>query len=76
MNLFHFVGKRQLNPFRWVGVMSNKYAAGFYWDGYGPPPFSIGNIEPEEYSIFLAGNFKNPTKAIKEFGEKLKSGQF
>jgi 4-amino-4-deoxy-L-arabinose transferase-like glycosyltransferase len=76
MDLFHFVGKRQVKLSPWIGTMSIKYAANFYWDGYGPLPFSFGKIEPEEYLIFLAGNFKNPTKAIKGFGEKLKSGQF
>jgi hypothetical protein len=75
-NQFHFVGKRPLMPFRWIGTMSRKNGAGFYSDLYGPLPFYIGNIEPEEYFIFLAGNFMNPAEAIKDFGEQLKAGHF
>lgn len=75
-NQFHLVGKRQLMPFRWIGTMSKKNGAGFYSDIYGPLPFSVGNIEPEEYLIFLSGNFKNPAEAIKHYGQKLKAGHF
>ena len=75
-NQFHFVGKRQLKPCRWIGTMSRKNATGFYWDLYGPLPFSIGNIEPEEYLVFLAGNFNNPAETIKNFGEQMKAGHF
>lgn len=75
-NQFHFVGKRQLMPHRWIGTMSKKNGAGFYSDIDGPLPFSVGNIEPERYLIFLSGNFKNPAEAIKDFGEQLKAGHF
>ena len=71
---FHFVGKRRLTPCRWMGTMSRKNAAGFYWDLYGPLPFSIGSIEPEEYLVFLAGNFNDPAETIKNFGEQIKAG--
>jgi len=74
--LYHLVGKRQLMPCRWIGTMSKKNITGFYYDLNGPLPFSIGRIEPEEYIIFLAGNFKNPAKSIKHFGRQLKAGQF
>jgi 4-amino-4-deoxy-L-arabinose transferase-like glycosyltransferase len=75
-NKYHSVGKRQLRPCRWIGTMSRKNGAGFYADIYGPLPFSIGDIEPEEYFLFLAGNFKNPAEAIKDFGGQLKAGHF
>jgi len=65
--LFHLVRKRQLMPCRWLGTMSRKNGACFYCNLYGPLPFSIGNIDPEEYLIYLVGNFKRPDEAIKHF---------
>lgn len=75
-NQFHLVGKRQLMTCRWIGTMSKKNLAGFYWGLYGPLPFSVANIEPEEYLIFLAGDFKNPAEAIRNFGGQVKAGHF
>ena len=75
-DVYHFVEKQKLMPLRWIGTMSRKYAAGFYSNKYGPLPFAIGNIEPEEYLIFLADNFNGPAEAIKNFKEELKAGHF
>ncbi len=74
-NQFHFVGKHNFIPCSWIGTMSGKYA-GFYSNIFGPLPFYVGNIEPEVYLMFLAGNFNNPAKAIEYFGKQLKAGHF
>lgn len=63
----HLVEKKQLMPCSWLETMSTEAGAGFYSSIFGPLPFSFCRIKPEEYLIFLAGNFEKQAEAIKYY---------
>jgi len=42
----------EIGLLRWVGTMNYPLGAGFYTDIWGPLPFAIGTVGPEQYFIF------------------------
>jgi len=62
-----FAGKRQLMPCRWLGTMQTRLGAGFYADVWGPLPFAVGAVPPEEYLFFLVGGWNNPPEITRYF---------
>lgn len=68
LDQFTFVKKLECDPLKWAGTMSKKNSAGFYSDTKGKLflPFVFGDIEAEEYYVFIVGKFKNPEQYIKK----------
>jgi hypothetical protein len=58
------------DPLQRIGTMSKKNRACFYSNtNTGSKlflPFGFGDIESEEYYVFIVGKFKNPEKYIKK----------
>ncbi|MBE9541769.1 MAG: glycosyltransferase family 39 protein [Proteobacteria bacterium] len=51
---FQYVRSLQIMPSQWIGTMQSSTGAGFYAAAIGPLPFTIGNIQPEEYLLYSA----------------------
>lgn len=47
-------GVFRFTPWRWLAMMKGSLGAGFYADGWGPLPFTVGPVEPELYYIYIA----------------------
>lgn len=43
----------RIGPLRWVATMNPWLGAGFYADEWGPLPYFIGPVEPEEYHSYI-----------------------
>lgn len=43
----------QFMPCRWLATINRKLGAGFYSDVWGPLPFAVGPVGPEEYYVFV-----------------------
>jgi 4-amino-4-deoxy-L-arabinose transferase-like glycosyltransferase len=67
---FHPVAKHRCVPISWLGLMQKRLGAGFYSDRWGPLPFAFGHVDPDEYTVFIAGPFANPPDALKHFRGK------
>ncbi len=67
---FTFVKRLECDPFQFAGTMSKDNRACFYSNtNTGKKlylPFAFGDIEPEEYFIFIVGKFKDPEKFIRK----------
>lgn len=64
---FHLVERTRCRPFSWLGTVQKNLGAGFYSDRWGPLPFAVGRVQPEEYRVFLAGAYEDPAAAVREF---------
>ncbi len=72
---FTFVKKLECDLLKLVGTMSKKNRACFYSNtNTGSKlflPFAFGNIELEEYYVFIVGKFKDPEKFIKRLNGEI-----
>jgi 4-amino-4-deoxy-L-arabinose transferase-like glycosyltransferase len=46
-------GVYRATPCRWLAITNRSLGAGFYADRWGPLPFAIGPVGPEEYRVFI-----------------------
>jgi hypothetical protein len=42
----------ELPTTRWLSTMNSGVGAGFYADVYGPLPFAVGRVQPEQFVVY------------------------
>ncbi len=70
-DVFHLAATLRCMPMKWISTVQKPLGAGFYSDRWGPLPFAVGNVRPEEYRIFLVGEFDKPAEAVKRFRSQI-----
>ncbi|MHC4395009.1 MAG: ArnT family glycosyltransferase [Planctomycetota bacterium] len=43
----------EITPCRWLATLNASVGAGFYADVWGPLPFAVGHVAPQEYHIYV-----------------------